>query len=108
MKRLQFLAALTVGLLWSQVSLPETPAGQRLGQWLKVFNGGQRAEILEFFEKYYPARAANVDAPVAMSKQTGGFNLEKVEESSETKISAVMKTRAAGREMRVTLETDPD
>ena len=43
-----------------------------------------------------------------LSRQTGGFNLQKVEESSASKIVAVVQERASDQYARITLEVAPE
>jgi CubicO group peptidase (beta-lactamase class C family) len=91
-------------LLWSQVRLPDTPAGRRFGEWLEVFNRGDRAEMLKFWD----GDTERVDRALGNRKQTGGFDLEKIEESSELKISGVMKGRTGGRPVQFTMQVDAE
>ena len=88
-------------LLWAQASLPDTPAAHRFGEWLKVFNDGDRLQIQQYFEKHFPERAQMVDQTVYMRSQVGGLDLENIEQVTDTEITCLLKTRTAGREMRV-------
>src|SRR5438270_125615 len=105
MRPIRFALTLAACLLWSQVTLPDTPAGRRFGEWLEVFNSGERARVQQFFEKY--GDPARVDRALAMRQQTGGFELQKVEESSATKIAGVMNGRAGGRSVHFSMEVEP-
>jgi D-alanyl-D-alanine carboxypeptidase len=103
MRSIRFFLPVMGFLLWSQATLPDTPAGRRFGEWLAVFNRGDRAELLKFWDgdQERAGRAAG------MRSQNGGFDLEKVEESSDWKISGVLKARAAGRQVHFEMEVEP-
>jgi hypothetical protein len=82
MRSIRFLAPLLALLLWSQNPLPDTPAGRCFGEWLQMFNRGERAAAQQFFEKYSPGDAQRADRSLQMRQQNGGFDLQKVEASS--------------------------
>src|SRR5579859_7752990 len=90
--------------LWSQVPLPETTAARRFSQWLEVFNRGQGAELGEFLEKSFPSQKP--ERAIAARQQSGGFDLQKVEESSETKFVGIAKGRNSGRTVKITLNVE--
>jgi CubicO group peptidase (beta-lactamase class C family) len=89
--------------LRAQAALPHTPAGQRFAEWLKMFNDGDRAAV----EAYFTANGRNpqmVDRTVAMRRQTGGYDVAAVEDTSGNAITCLLKTRTGRREVRMTLE----
>jgi D-alanyl-D-alanine carboxypeptidase len=83
-------------LLYAQIQLPATPAGRALTAWLSAFNSGDRATMQQFIEKYMSW--APVEQTVAMQKQTGGLDVKKVEESSDTRIVVLTQERGADRQ----------
>ena len=95
--------------LWvaAQVQVPGTPAGRQFAGWLAAFNAGGDT-LREFIQVNFPSRAAQVDRDLAMSKRTGGFDLKKIEESSPTKIVALVRERAGDGFAHITLEVSPD
>ena len=108
MRHLKPLLALAPLLVWAQASLPNTPAAHRLGEWLKVFNDGDRPQIQQYFEKNFPERVQSIDQTMATRRQSGGYDLEKVEETTDTQITCLLKTRTGGREVRVSLGVEPE
>jgi hypothetical protein len=77
------LATLTVlTILCGRVSdaqVPSTPAGHQLSEWLRVQDSLDPATMQEFIEKYMPF--ARVEGMLANRKQTGGFDIKRVQES---------------------------
>jgi CubicO group peptidase (beta-lactamase class C family) len=58
--------------------------------------------------KFWDGDSERVERALANRAQNGGFDLVKIEESSELKISGVMKARSAGRPVSFTMEVAPD
>jgi CubicO group peptidase (beta-lactamase class C family) len=103
------LFPVAVCLLWSQVSPPDTAAGRRFGEWLEVFNRGDRAVSQPFFEKAFAGDAKQrTDRSLGMRQQTGGFDLVEVRESSATAIACILKSRSTGRSVLLTLTVEPE
>src|SRR4051794_2401450 len=63
--------------------VPDTPAGKVFSRWLDLFNRGKRAELEQFLKTYLPDRS--VDEELGFRGQTGGFDLQTIESSTETK-----------------------
>lgn len=85
-------------------TLPDTPAGKQFAHWLEVFNRGQRGEI-QSYEKEND-RQADADRQMEFRHMTGGFDLEKVEESSPNRITGVVKEHASGKPARFEMEVE--
>jgi D-alanyl-D-alanine carboxypeptidase len=85
---------------------PETPAGRQAAAWLDAFNSGNRERYREFLQKNYPARAPYIDQSMGFREMTGGFDLRKMEESTPTKLVALVQERLSDRFARLTLEVE--
>src|SRR6266498_1472321 len=89
-------AALAVPRLWAtEPQLPATPAGRQFSAWLAAFNNGERAVLRQFLEKNHPARVKDLDEELGFREETGGFELKKVEESTATRITGLVKERGS-------------
>ena len=88
-------------------AFPDTPAAKQLQAWLAAFNSGDRATIQAFVEKAMPAGTpANfVDQTIQMRSEFGGFDFEKIEESSHVRFVAIAQTRK-GEPWRITVEVE--
>lgn len=102
-KTILFLLFLSMGCA-AQVQLPETPAGKQCAAWLQAFNRGDRDAYRSFLEQNFPSRAKNLDQDVGFREMTGGFELRKVEESTPTKLVALVQERNSDQFARLTLE----
>ncbi len=107
MKRTKLLVAFLGCLLYAQVSIPDTPAGQRLRGWLEVINKGEAAAMREFAQKYFPDPDERVERMQGVHRQTGGFDLQEIAESSATRITGKLKERKAGRTLLFEFEVEP-
>jgi CubicO group peptidase (beta-lactamase class C family) len=87
--------------------IPDTPAAHQFSIWLETFNSGDRARILKYFEANFPERAKNIDRTMQFRKGTGGFDLQKVEESTSTRFSGILKERNSGQLAHFVMEVDP-
>jgi hypothetical protein len=98
--RILAFAVLFAGAVCAQI--PDTPAGRQFSAWLAAFNSGDRATMQQFFDK--SMTFGRIDQDMAMRNQTGGFDVKKVEESSETRIVALAKERGSGQQFfRITM-----
>ncbi|HLE64260.1 MAG TPA: serine hydrolase domain-containing protein [Pyrinomonadaceae bacterium] len=98
---LQFVSACA-----AQTKFPNTPAGNQAAAWLEAFNSGKRERIGDFLQKNYPARAEHTDQEMGFREMTGGFELRKVEESTPTKLVALVQERVSDQFARLTLEVE--
>ena len=90
----------------AQTPFPDTPAGNQAKAWLEVFNAGDAEKHKEFLRKNAPTREARADREMGLREMTGGFDVKKVEESTPTKIVALIQERASDQLVRFTLEVD--
>jgi hypothetical protein len=75
---------------------PDTPAGRQFSAWLKAFNSGDRATMQQFFDN--SMTFGRLDQDMAMRNQTGGYDVKKVEESSETRVVVLAQERGSGKQ----------
>ena len=90
----------------AQTQLPETPAGNQTKAWLDSFNLGDAEKHKEFLRKNAPTRLERADREMGIRAMSGGFDLKKLEESTPTKIVALVQERASDQFVRVTVEVD--
>ena len=98
---------LFAGLVFAQI--PETPAGRLFAAWQKAQDSGDRAAIQQFIEKSMSWGRA--DQELAMHNQTGGYDVKKVEQSSDANLVVLAQERGGARQfVRITFNastTDP-
>ncbi len=87
-------------------ALPDTPAAKQFAAWLAAFNSGDAATIRTFWEKNDPERAKQTDQAMRFRQQTGGFDFKKVEESTPTRLSGLVKERNSDQYGRFTVEVE--
>ena len=90
----------------AQTKLPDTPAAHQFSAWLDAFNSGDRAVLLTYLQKINPARAADIDQEFGFRNQTGGFEFKKVEESTPTRLTGIVKERGSDQFARFTIEVE--
>ena len=90
----------------AQVRMPDTPAGRQCAAWLEAFNRGDREAFRQFLEKNYPSSVERLDRTLQFRSRTGGFELRKIEESTETKLVALVQERSSDQFGRLTLQTE--
>jgi D-alanyl-D-alanine carboxypeptidase len=100
------VAALCVSALVAQSSLPDTPSGRRLGQWLRIFNADDRAARAQFYREHW-AYTPNQNFYQDLYEQTGGFELLRVEESTVARTIALAKQVDSDVVARLTFEVEP-
>jgi D-alanyl-D-alanine carboxypeptidase len=88
------LAALLAGAACAQI--PDTPAGTQFSAWLNAFNSGDRAAMQQFFDK--SMTFGRLDQDMGIRSRTGGFDVKKVEESSDTRIVVLAQERGSGKQ----------
>ncbi len=91
---------------FAQTTFPDTPAGNQAKAWLESLNAGDAEKHKEFLRKHAPTRLDRADREMAFRAMTGGFDLKKVEESTPTKVVALVQERASDQFVRFTVEVD--
>jgi len=90
----------------AQTQFPDTPAGNQAKAWLEVFNAGDAEKHKEFLRKNAPTRVDRADREMQLRELSGGFDVKKVEESTPTKLVALVQERASDQFVRFTIEVD--
>src|SRR5262245_59095872 len=78
------------------VQVPQTPAGRQVTAWLEAVNSGDRAKMQEFVDKSMPGRG--VEPTMAIYSRSGGYDVQKVVESSDTRIVLLLQERGATKQ----------
>ena len=90
----------------AQTQFPDTPAGNQAKAWLEVFNAADAEKHKEFLRKNAPSRLERAEREMGLREMTGGFDIKKVEESTATKIVALLQERVSDQFARLTVEVD--
>src|ERR1041384_3859867 len=91
----------------AQTEFPNTPAANQAKAWLEVFNAGDADKYKEFVRNNFPASMQQrADRDAQFREMTGGFELKKIEESTPTKIVALVQERLSDQMARMTIEVD--
>lgn len=94
------LAVLSGSALKAQV--PDTPAGRQFSAWRQAQDSADRATIQQFIETHMPW--GRVDQELAIRNRTGGYEVKKVEESTDARLIVLAQERGGGqRIVRITL-----
>ena len=91
---------------FAQTQFPDTPAGHQVAAWLQAFDGGDREKLHDFLQKNLPDRAQHMDQVMGFRVMTGGLDLKKVEESTPTRLTALVQERSSDLMLRLTAEVD--
>ncbi len=87
---------------------PHTPAERQLTDWLAAFNAADRPALEAFLARVVRSSVPPVDVLLDLSRRSGGFDIFKIEEASELRVVALLKTREGDdRFARVSFELDP-
>lgn len=90
----------------AQTQFPNTPAGNQARAWLDAFNAGEADKYKEFLGKNFPTHLQNADRDAGFREMTGGFELKKIEESTATKVVALLQERISDQFARLSVEVD--
>jgi D-alanyl-D-alanine carboxypeptidase len=90
----------------AQAQFPDTPVGKQTKGWLEAFNAADPQKYKEFLTKSYPSQLERADDDMRFRQLTGGFELKKVEESTATKIVALVQERIGDQFARLSAEVD--
>jgi CubicO group peptidase (beta-lactamase class C family) len=100
------IVALAAGFAWAGQQAPDTAAQKQFSAWLAAFDSGDRATLLQYLEKNYPERAADIDGEMGFREMTGGFEFKKAEESAPTRFTALLKEKESDQFARATMEVE--
>ena len=90
----------------AQTQFPDTPAGNQTKAWLDAFNAGDLERYREFYRKNFPARVERAVRAMELRQENGGYELKKIEESTPTKIVALVQERLSDRFVRLSVEVE--
>jgi D-alanyl-D-alanine carboxypeptidase len=86
--------------------LPNTPAGQQLGQLLAAFNSGDKDTMRKYLEVNFPDRLKRLDDDLKFREGTGGFDFKKVEDSKPLRLISIVKEKNSDQFARATLAVE--
>jgi len=109
-RQLRFAALALFLVQFTFAQAPSTPsaAEQLTKDWLVAFNSGDKATLQSFLEKYRPSDVSHVDGLLDFHSRTGGFDFEKLEESTPTHCSALLKEKNSDQFARMVIDVEPD
>jgi D-alanyl-D-alanine carboxypeptidase len=101
------LLALSLSCLaHAQAAPQESSAVRQMQGWLAAFNSGNRDALLHFLEKNRPSSVPQIDQEMDFRSRTGGFEFKKMEESTATKATAILKERDSDQFARLVVEVE--
>src|SRR5687767_7847955 len=77
-----------------KATLPNTPVGAVVAEWLEVFNAADSVRLGDYYRKYRLER--NLSGQLNRARQSGGFEVVSIERSQPRYIEMVLKERATG------------
>ena len=83
-----------------------SPAMQQFRGWLAAFNSGDRETMKQFLEKNRPDAVERLDQEMGFRRQTGGFEIKKIDTVTDTSLTAILKERASDQFGRLEMEVD--
>ena len=100
-------------VLVAQLSFAQAPPAPSVAEkvtrdWLAAFNSGDKGTLQAFLEKYRPSGVPHVDDLIDFYSRTGGFDFEKVEESTPTHCAALVKEKDSDQFARLVIDIEPD
>ena len=90
----------------AQTELPNTPAGNQAKTWLDVFNAGDADKYKEFMRNNFPSNVGNAGRAAEFRELSGGLELKKVEEATDTKLVMLVQQKLSDQFLRVTVEVE--
>ena len=101
------LATLALSTLASaQIILPSTPAGDAAKAYLEALNSGDQGKAATFIKDRFPTSPIDADGIVAFERQTGGFELIRIETQTPTALTALVRERYGDAYARLQVETE--
>ena len=93
---MRFLFVLALLTTAGPVTIPDTPAGRIFSAWLTALNAADRTRLEAVFKQFVEPRSVE-DALDFRQRTGGGLDLRKVLESTPTRITAWLESRAGTR-----------
>jgi hypothetical protein len=72
--------------------LPDTPPGRLMSAWITAINSADREKIQAFLDKSWPSQPM-ADNYLARAKATGGYDVGQILQSTDTRLSALLRKR---------------
>ncbi|HKO99977.1 MAG TPA: serine hydrolase domain-containing protein [Pyrinomonadaceae bacterium] len=91
---------------FAQTQFPDTPAGTQTKAWLEAFNAGDLEKYKEFLSKNLPDRLERAARHMESRQASGGLELKKIDESTPTKLVALVQERNSDQFLRMTAEVN--
>lgn len=96
-----------------EVAIPDSPAGRRFSEWLSTFNTGDIKLISDFTASHF-AKSALAQTPAndraiqdsLIFKENQGFELRRVDDSTDYRIVTLIQSKLLGLWFRVTTEVE--
>ncbi len=87
--------------------IPKTPAGTQFNAWYTAFNSGDRAQMEVVGSHFASSVERSTDGMMDFYQRTGGFELKKIEESTDTKLTGILQERDSDQMARFEMDVDP-
>ncbi len=106
MKNLRTLATFTVLFAATACAqIPDTPAGRQFKAWCAAQDSGDRDTIQKYLDQNMPR--GRVEQELSIHNQYGGFDVKKVEESSDTRLLLLAQERGQAKQFfRITFSVE--
>lgn len=88
------------------LALPVMPPGRILRAWLDAFNSGDSLRLDAYYRQYEPGNLAPTS--IAFVRETGGFNVRHVEQTSPRHIEVALEERNSSRATYAIVTTAAD
>ena len=86
----------------------DSPAERQFRAWLAVFNQGDRAALLKFFNDNYPSEVGRIDGALNFRAGTGGFDFRKAVSATATQFTALVQERGSDQFARAVVTVEPN
>jgi D-alanyl-D-alanine carboxypeptidase len=86
----------------------QSQAGRQLAGWLAAYDGTDWQAYLTFLKTNFAIQPRGAFGDPAFRDRTGGYDLEKIESETPTKVSALIQERAGDGFARAVLEVEPE
>jgi D-alanyl-D-alanine carboxypeptidase len=86
----------------------DSPAERQFRAWLAVFNEGDRAALLKFFNDNYPSAVERLDGLLNFRAGTGGFDFRKAVSATATQFTGLVQERSSDQFARAVVTVEPN
>ena len=95
------------------ISVPDTPSGKQLKEWLRVFESGDQSAFMRFMNEHY-GKVLLGESPVSERadrhartyQDTRGFEIRELEKSSELETTILAQAALTGLWFRLTMKVE--